>query len=74
MKTIKNMRELNLMKQKLEYQEQLYEKEITISAAEVVDNMALKLRDVAFDLSARLILQLINPERKHYNSNNKSKG
>ena len=72
MKTIKNIRELNLLKQKLEYQEKLYEKEVTLSAAEIVDNLALKLRDVAFDLSVRLILQLIKPGRKHNNSNNKS--
>jgi hypothetical protein len=72
MKMIKNIRELNLMKQKLEYQEKLYEKEVTISATEVVDNLTLKLRDVAFDLGVRLILQLIKPGRKHNNSNNKS--
>jgi hypothetical protein len=72
MKTIKNMRELNLMKQKLEYQEKLYEKELTISATEVVDNLTLKLRDAAFDMSVRLILQLINRGSKHNNSNNKS--
>jgi len=66
------MRELNLMKQKLEYQEKLYEKELTISATEVVDNLTLKLRDAAFDMSVRLILQLINRGSKHNNSNNKS--
>jgi len=66
------MRELNLMKQKLEYQEKLYEKEVTISATEIVDNLTLKLRDVAFDLSVRLILQLINPGIKHNDPNNKS--
>ena len=60
------------MKQKLEYQEKLYEKEVTISASEVVDNLTLKLRDVAFDLGVRLILQLINPAREYNNSGNKS--
>ena len=65
------MRELNLMKQKLEYQEKLYEKELTISATEVVDNLTLKLRDAAFDLSVRLILQLINPVSKHTYSGKK---
>lgn len=59
MKAIKNMRELNLMKQKLEYQEKLYEKELTASTADVVDNLADKLRDVAFDLGSRLILRLL---------------
>jgi hypothetical protein len=72
MKKIKNIRELNLMKQKLEYQEKLYEKEVTISATEVVDNLTLKLRDVAFDLGVRLILQLLNPQRKNDNPNNES--
>ena len=60
------------MKQKLEYQEKLYEKEVTISATEVVDNLTLKLRDVAFDLGVRLILQLINPAREYNDSGNKS--
>ena len=60
------------MKQKLRYQEKLYEKEVTISATDVVDNITLKLRDVAFDLGIRLILQLINPARKYNDSDNKS--
>ncbi len=63
MKAIKNMRELNLMKQKLEYQEKLYEKELTASTADVIDNLADKLRDVAFDLGSRLILRLLKLRR-----------
>jgi hypothetical protein len=69
MKTIRNIRELNLMKQKLEYQEKLYEKELTLSAAEIVDNLALKLRDLAFDMSLRLLFQLIKSIRTADDSN-----
>jgi hypothetical protein len=64
MKALKNMRELQLMKQKLEYQERLYEKEIAGSADDIVDNLTDKLRDLAFQFGAHLILRLIHGKRK----------
>lgn len=73
MKTIRNMRELTLMKQKLEYQERLYEKEMTVAAGDVVDNLAGKLRDMAFDLAIRLILQLIKSKPKQSTSANENR-
>ncbi len=65
MKAIRNMRELYLMKEKLEYQEKLYEKEIASSTADIIDNLTDKLRDMAFELGARLMLKLITRDRKH---------
>ncbi|MFO8068067.1 MAG: hypothetical protein R6U11_10845 [Bacteroidales bacterium] len=65
MKTIRNMRELQLVKQKLEYQEKLCEKEMAASTADIVDNMADKLKDVAFDLGTRLILRFFKLGRNH---------
>ncbi len=64
MKAMKNMRELQLLKQKLEYQEKLYEKEITGSTADIVENLTDKLRDLAFQFGSHLILQLIHGKSK----------
>lgn len=64
MKAIRNMRELTLMKQKLEYQEQLYEKEMVASTADIIENLSDKLRDLAFDLGTRIVVQLITSRRK----------
>ncbi|RIH63397.1 hypothetical protein D1164_19905 [Mariniphaga sediminis] len=66
MKTIKNMRELRLVRQKLEFQEQLYEKELAESTADIIDNLTDKLRDTAFDVGSRLLLRLIHSRRKHH--------
>ena len=62
--SVRNMRELNLMKQKLKYQARLYEKEMTGSVADVVDDMTDKLRDLAFEVGSRLIIRLIRPKHK----------
>ncbi len=59
------MRELSLMREKLKYQEQLYEKEMVASTAGIVDNLTGKLRDLAFDFGTRLVIQLISSHRKH---------
>jgi hypothetical protein len=64
MKALRNMRELQLMKQKLEYQERLYEKEIARSTADIVDNLTDKLRDLAFQFGTHLVLRLIHRKRK----------
>jgi hypothetical protein len=69
MKPIRNMRELQLMRQKLEYQEKLYEKEMAGSAADIVDNFTERLRDMVFDVGSRLILRLIFPGTKHAQTN-----
>ena len=59
------MRELQLTRQKLQYQEQLYEKEIAGAASDVVDDLAGKLRDLAFEVGTRLVLKIIHPGHKH---------
>lgn len=71
MKSIRNMRELQLMRQKLQYQERLYEKEIAGAASDVVDNLTGKLRDLAFDVGSRLILRIIFHRHKHEKAENK---
>jgi len=58
------------MKQKLVYQERLYEKEIAASTAEVVDDITDKLKDMAFDLGTRLIIQFIRSGRKKRDNSN----
>jgi len=63
-KTIRNIRELRLMKQKLNYQQKLYEKEINTSTADLIDNLTDKMKEAAFDLSSRLLLQFIKSKRK----------
>ena len=59
MKTIRNMRELKLVKKQIQYKEKLYEKEIVGSSADVFENLSEKLRDVAFEFGMRLATQLI---------------
>jgi hypothetical protein len=64
MKAIKNMRELDLMREKLEYQELFYEKELVGNSAEIIDNVTDKLKDAAFDLGTKLLFQLVSPSKK----------
>ncbi len=65
MKTVRSMRELRLLRQKLEYQEKLYEKEITECTADIIDNLTDKLRDLAFSFGTHLVLQFLHRRRKH---------
>lgn len=69
MKTVRSMRELRLLRQKLEYQEQLYEKEITESTADIIDNLADKLRDMAFSFGTHLVFQFIQRRHKKASDN-----
>jgi len=62
--TVRNMRELRLMKQKLNYQQKLYEKEINSSTADLIDNLTDKMKEAAFDLASRLLFQIIKSKRK----------
>lgn len=59
MAKIKNLRELNLMKQKLQIKEKLYEKELVGSTASVLDNLTDKLKDLAFEFGMRLATNLV---------------
>jgi hypothetical protein len=73
MKAIKNMRELDLMKEKLEYQELFYEKELVGNSAEIIDNVTDKLKDAAVDFATRLLLQIILPSKKNQTGKDKDK-
>lgn len=59
MKTIRNMRELKLIKKQLKYKEQLYEKEMIGSSAHVLDNLTDKFRDLAFEFGMKLATRLV---------------
>ena len=63
MKQVRNMRELNMMRQKLEYQTKLYEKEIADSSSDVVENLMDKAKDVLFDVGFRIFYKLIRSRR-----------
>ena len=65
MKGIKNMRELDLMREKLEYKQLFYEKEMVGNSAEIIDNVTDKLKDAAFNIGTRLLLMLISPSKKN---------
>lgn len=60
---LRNLRELQLMKEKLRYETILYEKEIIQSSSSVVDNLTDKLKDVAYDVGTRMALKLITSWR-----------
>jgi hypothetical protein len=68
-KMVRNMRELTLMKQKLNYQQKLYEKEINASTADLIDNLTDKLKEAAFDIASRLLIQIIKSKRKAHREN-----
>lgn len=60
MAKINNLREINLMKQKLQVKETLYEKELVASTAFLVDHLTDKLRDLTFDFGMRITSQLVS--------------
>jgi len=73
MKTVRNMRELGMLKKQLKYQEQLYEKEIVGSTTDIVENLTDKLRDIAMDMGTRVIVDLITGRRHHKRRHKKEK-
>ena len=73
MKPIKNMRELELMREKLKYQELLYEKELVESSTELVDSVTDKLKDAAIEIGTRLLLRLFSPSKKKKANENQEK-
>ena len=56
---IKNMKELELMRDKLKFQEKFIEKELIKSSANVLDNLSNKIKDLAFDFGTNLTSQII---------------
>ncbi len=71
MKAIRNMRELKLMKKQLQYKEQLYEKELIGSSANVFENVSDSIRDFAFEFGMRLATRLITGYWRHKGKNDK---
>ena len=65
MKSIRNMRELKMMKKQLQYKEQLFEKEMVGSSAGVLENLGDQLRDFAFEFGMRLATRFITGHWKH---------
>lgn len=61
---INNMRELELMRDKLKFQEKFVEKELIKSSANVLNNLTDKIKDLAFDLGTNLTSQIIDFFRK----------
>lgn len=64
MKTIRNINELKLVRQKLKFKEMLYQKDLSGATTAIVDNLTGRLRDLAFDLGATIVTQLISGFRK----------
>lgn len=62
--SIRNMRELSLYKQNLRYKQKLYEQEVAGVTADVVDHFADKVKDLAYDLGAKLLTQLFTRKSK----------
>jgi len=54
------MRELELMKDKLKFKEELVEKELINSSANVLDNLTDKVKDLAFDLGTHFAMQIVS--------------
>ena len=67
MKSIRNLRELRMMKKQLQYKEQLFEKEMVGSSAGVIENLGDQLRDFAFEFGMKLATRLVTGYWRHKN-------
>ena len=65
MRRIRNMRELELMKENLEYQQLISERKLIGSSVKIVDDFADSLKSWAFEWGTSLALRLIRG--KHEN-------
>ena len=63
MKRVKNMRELELMKENLEYRQKLNEKQLLGSSVGIINNFTDGLKDWAFEFGSHLVLDLIRGRR-----------
>lgn len=64
LKNIKNTRELKLYKQNLEYKARIYEKEVAGISEYIINNFADKVKDLAFNVTARLIAKFFSNKGK----------
>ncbi len=63
-RTIRNIHELQLVKQKLEMQDILHEKELNDVFSDMVDNFIYKLKGFTFDMAYRLVFKLFSEFKK----------
>lgn len=68
MKTIKNMRELELMKENLRYQQLLSEKKLINTSSAIVDTFTGEIKSWVFEWGTSLALQLIFGKKKDESS------
>ena len=65
LKSIRNMRELSLYKQNLEYKTKFYEKEVAGISEDIIDNFADKVKELTFNVSSKLIAQFFGKKRNN---------
>lgn len=67
MKSVKNMRELALVKKNLRFQEMLYERELSTSSTKIINNLGDSLKDFAFEWGTKMILLLFKNRKEKNN-------
>lgn len=58
-KSVKNMQELDILRENLQNQQLIYEKELVHSSVNIIDNFRFKIKDLFFDLGTSLAVRLI---------------
>nr|WP_321358087.1 hypothetical protein [uncultured Draconibacterium sp.] len=71
MKRVKNMRELELLKENLKYRLSISEKNLLGSSVGIIDNVTDGLKDWAFEFGTSLVMNFIRRSRKHEPETNK---
>ena len=64
LKNIRNMRELSLYKQNLEYKAKIYEKEVAGVSEDIIDNFANKVKELTLNIATKLIKQFFVKNEK----------
>ena len=64
LKNIRNMRELSLYKQNLEYKAKIYEKEVAGVSEDIIDNFANKVKELTLNVATKLIKQFFVKNEK----------
>lgn len=64
MRTIRNKRELQMLRHKLKYEEKILQKDISGVSADLLTDLNWKVRGLTFDLGSKLVLLLIQSMRK----------
>ncbi len=64
MRTIRNKRELQMLRHKLKYENKILERDFSNVSADLLADFNWKLRGLTFDIGSRLVLELIRSFRK----------